>query len=482
MFGMEITVATSYLVVAGADTSATKKSDGGAEAASNEAVTVSVGARPNMLDDQIICGYQGWYGFPGDGAPINRWLHWFRGNATTTTPVYENAQIDMYPTMNEYDADDMKQSGVLMPDGTNSQFFSSARPNVVLKHFEWMATYGIAGVFHHRFMSNMKDVKVRDTRTMVLRNVRNAAEATGRKFAVSYDIANNGNEVIERLKADWMYLVDVEGITKSSNYILQNGLPVLHIWGIGFGHINITDTSGMQNLIGWLKSPASGEYRVFVLGGVPAAWRTQGNDSRKGTGWKNIYDSLNGLQPWHVGRWKNGTEFHNFYSLHIAADAAYCKHRGILYMPTMWPGFSWHNLRRGVTPMNYIPRDGGKFLWRQAYAYVANSNITTIWCAQFDEVDEGTAIFKVAAKASDLPLPKDGWLALDADGYSLPSDWYLRLTGEAQLMLEGRIPLTRRIPIDPNNPHTAKPTTAKSSKSRPSPEPTLSRRNIFSPK
>ena len=424
----------------------------------------------------------GMVGFPGDGAPINRWLHRFRGNATTTTPVYENAQIDMYPTMNEYDADDMKQSGVLMPDGSNAQFFSSARPNVVLKHFEWMATYGIAGVFHHRFMSNMQVVKVRDTRTMVLRNVRNAAEATERKFAVTYDIANDGNEVIERLKADWMYLVDVEGITKSSNYIFQNGLPVLHIWGIGFGHINITDTSGMQNLIGWLKSPASGEYRVFVLGRVPAAWRTQGNDSRKGAGWKNIYDSLNGLQPWHVGRWKNGTEFHNFYSLHIAADAAYCKQRGILYMPTMWPGFSWHNLRRGLPPMNYIPRDGGKFLWRQAYAYVANNNITTIWCAQFDEVDEGTAFFKVAAKASDLPLPKDGWLALDADGYSLPSDWYLRLTGEAQLMLEGRIPLTRRIPIDPNNPHIAKPTTAKSSKSRPSSEPTLSRRNIFLPK
>ena len=65
MFGMEVTVATSYLVVAGADTSATKKSDGGDEAASNEAVAVAVGVRPNMLDDQIICGYQGWSDFRG---------------------------------------------------------------------------------------------------------------------------------------------------------------------------------------------------------------------------------------------------------------------------------------------------------------------------------------------------------------------------------------------------------------------------------
>lgn len=26
----------------------------------------------NMLENQIICGYQGWFGFPRDGAPINR--------------------------------------------------------------------------------------------------------------------------------------------------------------------------------------------------------------------------------------------------------------------------------------------------------------------------------------------------------------------------------------------------------------------------
>jgi hypothetical protein len=26
----------------------------------------------NMLENQIICGYQGWFGFPGDGAPMNR--------------------------------------------------------------------------------------------------------------------------------------------------------------------------------------------------------------------------------------------------------------------------------------------------------------------------------------------------------------------------------------------------------------------------
>ena len=89
-------------------------------------------------------------------------------------------------------------------------------------------------------------------------------------------------------------------------------------------------------------------------------------------------------------------------------------------------------------------------LWSQAYRHIADPNVNSIWLAQFDEVDEGTAIFKVAASKSDLPV--DGnWLALDADGMSVPSDWYLRLAGEAQSMLEGKTPLSRKIPIDPDH-------------------------------
>lgn len=60
-------------------------------------------------------------------------------------------------------------------------------------------------------------------------------------------------------------------------------------------------------------------------------------------------------------------------------------------MPIMWPGFSWHNLKNAAQPINQIPRLGGDFMWRQAYNYVSHPNIETIWMAQFDEVDEGTA-------------------------------------------------------------------------------------------
>lgn len=431
-----------------------------------------VGEGPNMLERQIICGYQGWFGFPGDGAPINRWRHWFRGNFSS--PAHEHVTVDMYPTTDDYDADDLKATGMKMRDGSDAKFFSSARPNVVRRHFEWMVAYGITGVFHHRFMTEW-NTPLHETRTIVLRNVRSAAVATGRYFAVSYDIAGNGNAVIDRLRTDWMTLVDAEGITNSSQYIRQNGLPVLHIFGVGLASIAVNDTVGMMNLIRWLQSPSSGRYRAFVLGGVPGRWRSGTVDSRPGTAWKAIYDSLDGIQPWHVGRWDNPSQFDAYYSDHISRDAAYCKARGVLYMPTMWPGFSWHNLKSASDPrpaINSIPRIGGTFMWNQAFKYVANPNITSIWIAQFDEVDEGTAIFKVAAEAKDLPLPLGGWLALDADGgRKLPSDWYLRLAGEAQRMLERKRALTPTIPLDPDAawvPYTSGPT------GRPSAAPTPS--------
>jgi hypothetical protein len=208
-----------------------------------------------------------------------------------------------------------------------------------------------------------------------------------------------------------------------------------------------------NSLIKWLQSDAPLKYRVFVVGGVPGAWRTQGGNTRKGKEWKSIFDSLDGLQPWHVGVFNNANQFDGYFSDTIVNDAVYCKQIGTLYMPTMFPGFSWYNLKNGATAINKIPRDGGRFMWRQAYRYISDPIINTLYLAQFDEVDEGTAIFKVTAKTSDLPLPTGGWLALDADGYSLPSDWYLRLAGEAQLMLEGRVPLTATIPIDPTNPY-----------------------------
>jgi hypothetical protein len=63
-----------------------------------------------------------------------------------------------------------------------------------------------------------------------------------------------------------------------------------------------------------------------------------------------------------------------------------------------------------------------------------------IYVAMFDEVDEGTAIFKCS---SDAPQGEpDRFVSLEG----LPSDFYLKLAGAGARMLRGEIPATAEMP------------------------------------
>ena len=61
----------------------------------------------------------------------------------------------------------------------------------------------------------------------------------------------------------------------------------------------------------------------------------------------------------------------------------------------------------------------------------------------FDEMDEGTCIFKVT---NDPPTGKTKFL----DNKDLPSDYYLWLTGQASKMLRKEIDLSKQKPVYPN--------------------------------
>jgi hypothetical protein len=63
-----------------------------------------------------------------------------------------------------------------------------------------------------------------------------------------------------------------------------------------------------------------------------------------------------------------------------------------------------------------------------------------IYVAMFDEVNEGTAIFKCT---DNVPVSKD---AMFADMAGKPSDHYLWLTGEASKILKKQKPLVMQIP------------------------------------
>ncbi|MBV5348430.1 xylosidase, partial [bacterium] len=63
-----------------------------------------------------------------------------------------------------------------------------------------------------------------------------------------------------------------------------------------------------------------------------------------------------------------------------------------------------------------------------------------LYVAMFDEVNEGTAIFK----CSDTPPVSEVKKFANMDGK--PSDYYLWLTGEAEKMLRKEKPLSLKLP------------------------------------
>jgi hypothetical protein len=184
---------------------------------------------------------------------------------------------------------------------------------------------------------------------------------------------------------------------------------------------------------------------MTVMGGVPSSWRTLNGDSESDPDWADVYRSFDIISPWTVGRYSTLTQIDNWQVNKIEPDLAAATTAGADYMPVIWPGFSWFNLHAG--PLNQIPRQGGNFYWRQAYNAM-DAGCSMIYTAMFDEVDEGTAMFKLAETSNDLPAGTS-MVPLDADGISLPSDWYLQVGGEAGRMLRGDIPLQNTLPITP---------------------------------
>jgi hypothetical protein len=129
-------------------------------------------------------------------------------------------------------------------------------------------------------------------------------------------------------------------------------------------------------------------------------------------------------------------------------------------MPVVFPGFSWANLLRARNQPdkalpNQIRRRCGRFYWRQVYNAIS-AGTTMIYGAMFDEVDEGTAMFKVLTDRRQLPVGQN-FVTLDADGCALPSDWYLRLAGQATLALKTRGPVSPNLPITPPSPQSQPP-------------------------
>ena len=100
-----------------------------------------------------------------------------------------------------------------------------------------------------------------------------------------------------------------------------------------------------------------------------------------------------------------------------------------------------------VFPLNQIPRQKGRFYWSLISGAI-DAKAKMLYVAMFDEMDEGTAMLKLAPTPNQIPV-QGTFVPLNIDGYALPSDWYLRLADQAGRMLRGDSPLQPAMPITP---------------------------------
>jgi hypothetical protein len=376
------------------------------------------------LRRKVLCGYQGWFRCPEDPAKVG-WRHWSR-DARKIGP--DSLTFEMWPDMAEYEDDEKYPApGFTDRDGKPAQLFSSANPKTVDRHFRWMQQYGIDGVFLQRFVADLKDRSA----DQVLDNVRKSAGRTGRTSALCYDLTGAPKDkVYDLLVADWKRLVDEAKVTQDGRYLHHNNKPVLFVWGF------YSDRFGPEladRIIDFFKDDP--KYGVTLVGGCQWWWRTE-----KDAGWAKVFRRFDVISPWNTGNAVRVGDQKHASTDYWKEDLAEAKKAGMAYLPVIYPGFGWTNLKGKGAAKDDLPRLGGEFYWRQ-FSTAADLGVEMAYVAMFDEVDEGTAIFKV----SNAPPTPGRFVTYEG----LPPDWYLRLTGEGAKLLRGERKNQKTIPIKP---------------------------------
>ncbi len=391
----------------------------------------------------VMCGYQGWFRAEGDGSNMG-WGHYgFKGKLDTN-----NVKVDLWPDIREYKK--TYKTDFKLADGSKAEVFSSWDKSTVDLHFKWMKDYGIDGVFMQRFYGVTRTVESRTNGNVILGNALEASQKNGRAIAVMYDLSGLlPGEDCSCVIEDWKQLVDELKITSrgdNQTYLYHRGKPLVTIWGLGFPDrpYNIREI-GIDRLIDFLKNdPDYGGCSVML--GVPTYFRDLNIDCLPDPYLHELIKSADIIMPWMVQRFTPLLhEEMARYTAQIKADLAWCNQYNIDYAPCVCPGFSWYNLSKiefgGVHPLNQIPRQKGKFFWNQISAAI-NAGSKMIYVAMFDEIDEGTAIFKCT---NNIPVNNGGAKFVDYEG--MPSDHYLWLTGKATELFRSNISFPTEMPI-----------------------------------
>jgi hypothetical protein len=385
------------------------------------------------LAGKVMCGYQGWFGAAGDSTNgTGGWRHWCRYKGP---PSDTNVTVDLWPDLSELGPDERFATALAL-NGRPAEVFSSQNRATVLRHFQWMSEYGLDGVFVQRFINGLarNPGELRRCNT-VLAHCREGANRSGRAYAVMYDLTGLRRGRINEVMEDWRALRRNLTITEDPAYLHHRGKPVVAVWGIGFNDGRDYTLAECRQLVEFLKrdSEAGG---CTVMLGLPAHWRELKVDAVADPDLLELARLADIVSPWTVGRYTTPARAAEYAQTLLKPDQAWCRERGIDFLPVVFPGFSWHNLKGGR--LDQIPRQRGQFLWSQ-FCAARQAGVGMVYVAMFDEVDEATAVFKCA---NDVPGGNSQFVTYEG----LPSDYYLKLVNAGARLLRGEIPLSQAPP------------------------------------
>lgn len=387
----------------------------------------------------IMAGYQGWHNTPEDGSGRG-WGHYLQRGVFGPG----NLKIDMWPTVDEYKK--VYKTPFVLADGSQAYLPSDHDASTTDVRFKWMKEYGVDGVFMQRFVGNTRrsNPVVRNHFLKVMGDALRASKKYGRAISVMYDLSGSSDNDVATVVSDWKNLVDSLKITAGGDkqtYLYHNGKPLVVIWGVGFNDNRRYTLAGVEKMVDFLKNdPEYGGCSVML--GVPTYWREFGNDAIKDPKLHDLIRKVDIIHPWTIGRYGDEAKY-NVYQEVQKGDFAWCKENKVDYAPTVFPGFSWHNLNL-TAKFDQIPRNRGDFYWMQLSNALKNG-AQMIYVAMFDEVDEGTAIQKVSKNPPVGPSP---FLKFEDD---IPNDYYLYLTGYAGKVLKKKLPLPDKKPLPKNS-------------------------------
>lgn len=379
----------------------------------------------------VMAGYQGWFNAPGDSAGRG-WNHYLSHGRFEPG----STNIDIWPDVSEYAK--TYKTPFKYADGSAAYLYSSYDASSVETHFKWMRQYGIDGVFVQRFIADVQRGPGRNHNDVVLGNAVKYAQKYHRAISVMYDLSGAGAGCDSLVIKDWKHLIDSMRLTNRGNnqtWLYHNGKPLVAVWGVGFNDHRRYGLAEAERIVDFLKNdPVYGGCAVLL--GVPTYWRDFGSDTQKDSLLHTLLRKVDIVHPWFVGRFNEAA--YAPFQHRIGEDIAWCKANHVDYVPTIFPGFSWHNMNPR-SPQDQIPRDRGRFYWKQVNGAI-KEGADMLYVAMFDEVDEGTAILKAS---KNPPVGLSNFVKYEDD---IPNDYYLYLTGYAARMLRKQVPLTADVP------------------------------------